>query len=152
MCAQKLTDASLIATTQNQKLQQKREELKIKVDTEYAHKKRCRARNHGVSPEGGKGSLGWKGFMKQAGFEPGVKKEEVMDGNSGESVVENEVAGVGRDAQRFSICLTWKRRRLPCLPCLVRLYRLAVATVVLLFLRKYFFIMSVNRHPRNFSR
>ena len=55
------------------------------------------ARNRGVSPEGGKGSLGWKEFVKQVGFEPGVKSEGVMDSESGESTVENEVTGVGRD-------------------------------------------------------
>ena len=44
------------------------------MDTRYAQKKRCRARNRGVSPEGGKGSLGWKGFVEQVGFEPAVKK------------------------------------------------------------------------------
>ena len=44
------------------------------MDTGYAQKKRCRDRNHGVSPEGGKGSLGWKGFVEQVGFERGVKK------------------------------------------------------------------------------
>jgi len=44
------------------------------MDTRYARKKRCRARNRGVSPEGGKGSLGWKGFVKQVRFVPGVKK------------------------------------------------------------------------------
>ena len=60
------------------------------MDTEYAQKKRCRARNHGVSPEGGKGSLWWKGFVKQEGVEPGVKSEDVMDGDSGESAVEND--------------------------------------------------------------
>ena len=43
----------------------KTEELKIKMDTGYAQKKRCRARNREVSPEGGKGSLGWKRFVKQ---------------------------------------------------------------------------------------
>ena len=37
-------------------------------------KKRCWARNFGVSPEGGKGSLWWKGFVEQVGFEPGVIK------------------------------------------------------------------------------
>ena len=42
------------------------------MDTGYAQKKWCRARNHGVSPEGGKGNLGWKGFVKQVGFEPEV--------------------------------------------------------------------------------
>ena len=42
--------------------------------TGYAQKKWCRARNRGVSLEGGKGSLRWKGFVKQVGFEPGVKK------------------------------------------------------------------------------
>ena len=34
------------------------------------------------------GSLGWKGFEEQVGFEPGVKSEGVMDGESGESTVE----------------------------------------------------------------
>ena len=35
--------------------------------------------------------------MEQIGFEPGVKKEGVMDSQNGESTMENEVAGVGRD-------------------------------------------------------
>ena len=39
----------------------------------YAQKKRSRARNRRVSPEGGKGSSGWKGSVKQLGFKPGVK-------------------------------------------------------------------------------
>ena len=67
------------------------------MDTGYAHKKQCRARNCGVSLEGRKGSVGWKGFVKQVGFEPGVKSEGVVDGDSGEPTVENGVAGVGRD-------------------------------------------------------
>ena len=46
---------------------------------------------------GKKGSLGWKGFAKQVGFEPGVKKEGMMDGESSESMGEDEVADVGRD-------------------------------------------------------
>ena len=35
--------------------------------------------------------------MEQEGFEPGVKHDRVMDDDSGESAVEDEVAGVGRD-------------------------------------------------------
>jgi len=34
----------------------------------------CPARNCGVSPEGGKRSLPWKGFVEHVGFEPEVKK------------------------------------------------------------------------------
>ena len=34
------------------------------MDTGYAQKKRCRARNRGVSPKGGKVSLGWKGSVE----------------------------------------------------------------------------------------
>jgi len=72
MCAQKLTDASLIYRTEPETKTEKKR-TKNKMDTGYAQKKRCRARNRGVSPEGRKGSLGWKGFVKQVGFEPGVK-------------------------------------------------------------------------------
>ena len=57
MCEQKLTDASLICRTQPETKNRKKE-LKTKMDTIYAQKKRCWARNRGVSPEGGKGSLG----------------------------------------------------------------------------------------------
>ena len=67
------------------------------MDTGYAQKKRCRVRNRGVSPERETGSLGWNGFVKQVGFEPGVKKRRSDGWCSGESTVENEVAGVGRD-------------------------------------------------------
>ena len=73
MCVQKLTDASLIYHTEPE-TKTERKRTKNKINTGYAQKKRCRARNRGVSPEGGKGSLGWKGFVKQVGFEPGVKK------------------------------------------------------------------------------
>ena len=66
MCAQKLTDTSLIYRTEP--------ETKNRKEKNNAQKKRCRARNRGVRPEGGTGSLGWKGFVKQVGFEPGVKK------------------------------------------------------------------------------
>ena len=45
------------------------------MDTRYAQKKWCRVRNRGVSLEGGKGSLGWEGFVEQVGFEPGVKNQ-----------------------------------------------------------------------------
>jgi len=71
MCAQKLRDASLIY--QNQKL--KTEKKRTKNKNGYAEKKRCRARNCGVSPVGGKGSLWWKGFVERVGFEPEVKKQ-----------------------------------------------------------------------------
>jgi len=50
MCAQKLTDASLICRTEPKTKTRKMEKLKNKNG--YAQKKRCRARNHGVSPEG----------------------------------------------------------------------------------------------------
>jgi len=51
------------------------------MDTGYAQKKRCRARNSGVRPEGGKGSLGWKGFVEQltpVHLEKGHKMEAVV--------------------------------------------------------------------------
>ena len=63
-----------LSTAQNQKL---KAEKKIKNKNGYAQKKRCRDRNHGVSPEGGKGSLWWKGFVEQVGFESGVKKSMI---------------------------------------------------------------------------
>ena len=44
------------------------------MDTGYAQKKRCRARNRGSVWREEKEVLGWKGFVKQVGFEPGVKK------------------------------------------------------------------------------
>ena len=47
MCAQKLTVTDASCTAQNHKLKQKREDLKIKMDTGYAQKKRCQARNRG---------------------------------------------------------------------------------------------------------
>ena len=49
------------------------------MDTGYAQKKRCCAGNREVSPEGGKESLGWKGFVKQVGFEPGVIERRISD-------------------------------------------------------------------------
>ena len=54
MCAQKLTDASLIYRTEPKTKTRKME--KIKNKNGYAQKNRCRARNHGVSPEGGRKS------------------------------------------------------------------------------------------------
>ena len=36
------------------------------------------------SVRGGKGSLRWKGFVEQVGFESEVKSEGVMDADSGE--------------------------------------------------------------------
>jgi len=55
MCAQKLTDASLIYHTGPKTKTREMEKLKNKNG--YAQKKkRCRARNHGVSPEGGRKS------------------------------------------------------------------------------------------------
>ena len=47
MCAQKLTDASLIYRTEPKTKTRKMKKLKNK--NRYAQKKRCWARNHGVS-------------------------------------------------------------------------------------------------------
>jgi len=55
MCAQKLTDASLIYRTEPKTKTRKMKKLK-KTKNGYAQKKRCLARNHGVSPEGGRKS------------------------------------------------------------------------------------------------
>ena len=49
MCAQKLTDASLIYRTEPKT--KTRKMRKLKSENGYAQKKRCRARNRGVSPE-----------------------------------------------------------------------------------------------------
>jgi len=54
MCAQKLTDASLIYRIEPKT--KTRKMGKIKNKNGYAQKKRCRARNHGVIPEGGRKS------------------------------------------------------------------------------------------------
>ena len=70
--AQKLTDASLIYRTGPKTKTSKMKKLKTNG---YPQKKRCRARNHGVSRQGARGgSLGWKWFVQQEGFEPGVKQ------------------------------------------------------------------------------
>ena len=99
MCAEKLTDA-----TQNQKL--KTEKKITKNKNGYAQKKRYRTRNREVSPEGGKGSRGWKGFVGTGRFE----SEEVMDGESGESTGEDEVADVGRDESELEWLVRGCRR------------------------------------------
>ena len=54
MCAQKLTDANLIYRTVPKTKTSKMK--KTKTQTDMLRKKRCRARNHGVSPEGGRKS------------------------------------------------------------------------------------------------
>ena len=70
MCARKLMDASLIYCMEP-KTKQKMERTKNKNG--YAQKYWCWTRNNGFSPDEGKGSLRWKGFVKQEGFKPGVK-------------------------------------------------------------------------------
>ena len=73
MCIQKLTNASLIYCTEPKT---KTKWRKLKNKNGYTQKKRCWARNHRVSPERGKGSQGWKWFMEQEGFDPGVKQRQ----------------------------------------------------------------------------
>jgi len=58
MCAQKLTDASLIYRTGPKTKTSKMKKLKTNG---YAQIKRCRARNHGVSPEEGRKSRPYGG-------------------------------------------------------------------------------------------
>jgi len=75
MCAQKLTDASLIYRTEPEtktEIKSTKNENGYRVCSEETVG--YRARNCGVSPEGAKESLGWKGFVKQVRFQPGVKK------------------------------------------------------------------------------
>ena len=60
----------------------------------------------------GEGSLGWKWFVEQEGFELGVKqrRSRLMDNDSGESTEEDEVAGVGRDESEFEWLVRGCRR------------------------------------------
>ena len=52
VCARKMPDASLIYCTEP-KTKTRKMKKKLKNKNAYAQKKQCRARNHGVSPEGG---------------------------------------------------------------------------------------------------
>ena len=58
MCAQKLTDASLIYRTE-QETKNRKEKNKNKNGYRVCSEEAESARNRGVSPEGGKGRLGW---------------------------------------------------------------------------------------------
>ena len=74
MCAQKLTGASLIYCTEPE-TKTKKKRTKNKNGYRVCSEETMPGQKTWSQSGGGEGSLGWKGFVKQVGFEPGVKKQ-----------------------------------------------------------------------------